>query len=319
MASSFSTDRIIAQTVTAYAWTGTANASASTKSVNGTVQRTNYVVNPNVESDLGSWQATGTASGGAIARDTTTAYVGSASLRVTLGTADLSGAQTYQSNVPTGAAYTASAWVKAPAGLTFRLRCSNNSTLALFTVATGTGDWQRVQVTMPSASTTAAPSVQIVSNGANNGGTVYVDAVMLEVADSAGDYFDGSTAGSTVNIYETASPLVVTNYEAIREVRHVFNPVLNASSTVAVVSPLGLRSGTMTAVFTDRTSAFALENMLRAMVRVWFRDSDVDSVAMGFLPKDSVRVYQAEEDTVLSDGTTTTFWYIEFGFQEVDA
>lgn len=173
-------------------WTGAANASTS-EEYTGATRRTNYVTNPSLAVDTAGWQATGTASGGAIVRDTTLSLFGAGSLKVTLGTADLSGAQIYCSNVPTNDAYTASAYVLAPAGLTFKLRLSNNTSLATQTVATGTGGWQRVSVVMPAASATAAPSVQILSNGAGTGGTVYVDGVMLEPGSTAGTYFDGST------------------------------------------------------------------------------------------------------------------------------
>lgn len=175
---------------TIYTWTGTANASTSVQRINGAT-RINYIPNPSFEGGVSGW-GNAAGGGGSIAPSSSSALYGSATATVTTGTVDGSGAQANLSGVPTGADYTASAYVLAPVGASYKIRLSNNLNLALSTPAIGTGAWQRVSVTMPAASTTAGPSVQIVANGAGAGATLLVDGVMLEVASTPGPYFDGS-------------------------------------------------------------------------------------------------------------------------------
>lgn len=178
-------------------WTGTPNASTSEEYV-GTTRRVNYVVNPNFEAGINFWSSTG--GSGSIAA-ANTPYFGTACAAITTGTTDLSGAQTFLSNVPIGSDYTASAYVLAPVGYKYKLRLSNNSTQALVSAAVGTGTWQRLSVTMLGVNTTAAPSVQVVADGAGTGATLLVDGVMLEIASSVGTYFDGSTATPITGAY----------------------------------------------------------------------------------------------------------------------
>lgn len=114
----------------------------------------------------------------------------------------------------------------------------------------------------------------------------------------------------------TVAPLVVTGYEASREVRNVFNPVLGAQATVAAAFPAGARSGTLTAVFTTQADALTLDSMLSGTAPLTYTDSDVAAVGMTFLADQTIRVYPAD-DAVLLDGDDVLFWYVEFGYQEV--
>lgn len=172
-------------------WTGTAHGSTS-EEFSGTKKRTNYVTNPGFETGTTGWANAG-GGGGTVAQSTVAPLFGNFCALVATGTVDLSGAQINLTGVATGVDYTASAYVLAPAGYKFKLRLSNNTTLAVFTAAVGTGAYQRVSVTMPAASTTAAPSLQVVADGAGTATGLYVDGVMLEVGTSTGAYFDGST------------------------------------------------------------------------------------------------------------------------------
>jgi len=180
----------MADTLT-YGWTGTANASTSVQRVNGVVARTNYVTNPTFATGTSLWGNAGGA-GGSVTAQSTGGLFGAACAVVTTGTADISGAQTVLANVPLGSDFTASAHVLAPVGAKYRIRLSNNLNFAIGSSAVGTGAWQRVTVTMPAANVTAAPSVQIVADGAGAQVSVLVDGVMLERASTLGDYFDGS-------------------------------------------------------------------------------------------------------------------------------
>jgi len=114
----------------------------------------------------------------------------------------------------------------------------------------------------------------------------------------------------------TVSPLVVSSYEAAREVRNVFNAVLGAQATVAVAFPAGLRAGTLVAVFTAQADALTLDSMLAGTAVITYADSDVPAVGMTFLADQSIRVYPADESVTL-DGEEVLFWYVEFGYQEV--
>ena len=166
------------------------NPSMETGSGTVTV-RTNLVTNPSFEVNTAGWSAYLST----ISWDTTEFYSGTASLKTVFTGV---GSSSAVSNVTASQTYTASIWVKAPAGNAFRLdftELTSTSTIVGVTqkAATGTGSWQRVTATRTFGSTGVKARVELVSTIAQ---TIYMDAVQLEIGATASDYFDGDTAAS---------------------------------------------------------------------------------------------------------------------------
>lgn len=158
---------------------------------------TNLIRNPSVEIDTSDLAAG--ASGSTIARVTTEAYVGTASVRAVCdGTVADQGLVFYaRSSVLTvGSPCRASVWVKAPAGTSLRLYLSGGDidVTGSLVAFTGTGAWQRI--TSNAATYTAASDVAVVvSTASPQAVTFYADAALFVLGSRMPDYFDGDTAG----------------------------------------------------------------------------------------------------------------------------
>lgn len=153
---------------------------------------TNLIPNPSFESNTTSWVTSGTFS-----RVTTESYVGSASAS-SIFTASGQSTSIRNLSINPSTSYTASAWVKGAAGGIVSLRL-NERTAADASVGvtssgnvTLTGSWQRLTVTRAMGATAGLAWVYIQSGSAGTI-TVYLDAVMLEQAATAGSYFDGNS------------------------------------------------------------------------------------------------------------------------------
>lgn len=195
-----------------YSWTGDYNASTSVGVIDG-VSWTNLATNPSMEAASGTVtvrenlvtnpsfevDTTGWVSSATITRVNTESYVGSWCLQVVHTALDQ---VSYIANTVTASqTYVSSAWVKAEAGKTFRieLREYTSGGVIVGTTSssdiTGTGAWQRVEISRTFGSTGVSAYIQI-RNRTAGAHTFYVDAVQLEVGATASDYFDGSTAAS---------------------------------------------------------------------------------------------------------------------------
>ena len=147
---------------------------------------TNLVPNPSFEVDAANWVAIG----GSMARVTSAAHVGAASLECV--TTQGQGARTAALTLTGAQAYTASAWVRASSGSgAVRLAFWNSSfTVVASATVTADSEWQRVVVTYTPGSTgTHYVVVQNVSGAALTFG---VDAVQAEAKAYATSYADGS-------------------------------------------------------------------------------------------------------------------------------
>ena len=170
-----------------------------------TTTRTNYVANPNFETNATGW----TAAAVTLTRITTAAYVGTACLQMSLPTAGDPNARTaYDPNTSIGAGVTltASCYVYNFAGNNrghkIDIRCFNSggSVIQTFTgtavtVNVGAG-WTRISVTGTTPALTASVDAVIFCQTTNTSLTnvTYVDAIMVEEASSALPYFDGTYA-----------------------------------------------------------------------------------------------------------------------------
>ena len=118
--------------------------------------------------------------------------MGTASLEVVTGGTSLGvGSSYYAATAST--AYTLSAWVKGEAGKSVRLDVyeqPDGLTLSGADVVM-TGSWQRLSITKTTKSNTTTIGFAVVNRTAA-AHTFYVDAAMIELSSTLGDYFDGS-------------------------------------------------------------------------------------------------------------------------------
>ena len=181
-----------------YGWSGTANASTSTAKASVVTVNTNLITNPSFEVDTAGWVT----SGGTMSRVTTQSYSGSASLSIVASSPD-SGAGINLIPVSSSTNYTFSAWVKGEVGKNVYLRIREfTSEDSLVGQTNGTpvvcnGSWQRVSVTRSFGATGTVAHVFIYNGDASASHTFFADAVQLEAASAASNYFDGSTAASS--------------------------------------------------------------------------------------------------------------------------
>ncbi len=151
-------------------------------------------------------------SGAAMVRDTTLAYVGSSSLKVTTdGSTVREGMYTVGISAAANTAHTASCWVYAPVGASMYMYfrdATNNVTTG--TAFTGTGAWQQVVLTITTGSTAVTNLALSVQNWRATTITFWVDALQIEakpyatlfVAGTRPDYPESVTR--TVRFAETS-------------------------------------------------------------------------------------------------------------------
>jgi hypothetical protein len=190
--------------------------------------RTNLVLNPSIEVNTNGFTGSNTF----LARVTTDAYVGSASLEVTTNSTGANlgvtatRSTTYQIPVTFGDTFTISAYVKNTSGSrNWRIDARGKTTAATAsaieiitgTAATNPTTWTRISNTF----TFTDPSVAWLefyirsSISGQVGNKVLVDGVLIEKNSTLGDYFDGSTynepvywsgtANDSTSIYEPAA------------------------------------------------------------------------------------------------------------------
>lgn len=171
--------------------------------------RTNLVANPSLETNTTGWVLSG--AGTTISRSNDYAAFGGHSLKVITdsGVAD-QGA--YYSTLALAAlsTYTASAYVYAPLGAAYKLRAYDftNTTTRADTTFTGTGAWQRVEVTFTTIAGAASYYLYIHMVGTRTE-TFYVDGAQVELQSggvtTATTYIDGDRPGCQWNGAPNAS------------------------------------------------------------------------------------------------------------------
>lgn len=170
------------------------------------IWRTNYIVNPSFETNASNW---GTQNAGVTAvRDTTTAFSGTGSLKVTTAGASNDGVFSTPPALSdwVGKPVVASFMAKIPTGkvLVASLMASAGATIPGTTVnVTGTGDWQRVDLPygLVPAGSSAGPYIYIRSLVATPAFSFWVDQVNLERANYIGDLFNGATPNANGKTY----------------------------------------------------------------------------------------------------------------------
>lgn len=204
-----------------YAWSGTTDDSISTAAASSTTVRTNLatnpsfetvtsgtalarqnlLTNPNFETNTTGWLgALGTET---LTRDTAIFNTGTASLRVlTPGAALNEGAYyapvAYAAQLPTGASFVGSVYVRGPVGATLQVTAASTGagTLNATTTFTATGVWQRIITPTATLGANRNPYILIRTATTIQSRTFHVDNAMIEIGQSTGSYFDGNTADS---------------------------------------------------------------------------------------------------------------------------
>ena len=159
--------------------------------------RTNLVPNPSFETNTTGWFSL---NGSTISRDTTQAYIGSASIKVINSASNNSGIESSTSPAATaGQTYTLSAYVKADSGSIATLNCfviwlnSGGAEISRITsqLLTATTAWQRISVTGVVPSNTVSADLRISRQSGLSGTIWYCDAIIFEQTSQLLPYFDG--------------------------------------------------------------------------------------------------------------------------------
>jgi hypothetical protein len=160
----------------------------------------NFVTNPTFETDTSGWTSSGTPT---IARSTAQFQQGAASMLVTWGAVGSQSVRTVVYGLDIGTTYTASAYVRVPAGdQAVRLKvaaASTGSDFAFGSYSTLNDTFQRITCTFTATET----SVQLRINPntpTGAGDLVYVDAVQVEAGSSA-TAFDATAAALYPRFY----------------------------------------------------------------------------------------------------------------------
>lgn len=214
-----------------YAWTGTANASASSEIVEAvTGVRTNLVTNPSFEVDLSGLGN----SGGTLTRDTAQHWSGTASARFDTTTAAGSVFQQPQPSGVANTAYTASAYVRGTGTVRIWLAAlPGGGTFCMGALVTLTSEWQRITVsgTSPAGATNIYALIYQYGAGANS---LWIDGLLVERSATLGTYFDGSTTdvpGATHAWTGTANASTSTETLKAARVNLCTNPGLEGNTT----------------------------------------------------------------------------------------
>lgn len=171
--------------------------------------RTNLVACPSFELNSTGWSAYGV--GTTISRVTDYAAFGAYSLKADIDSASINRGVSYTTlTFAVGSTYTASAHVHAPVGAAMYIVLYDqiNGVTRGTTLFTGTGTWQRVEVTVVAAASSSTHHI-IIANSSPGVDEFYVDGVMAELQSggvtTATTYIDGDRPGSIWNGAPNAS------------------------------------------------------------------------------------------------------------------
>jgi hypothetical protein len=105
------------------------------------------------------------------------------------------------------------------------------------------------------------------------------------------------------------TPLVTQGYESTRSSANVFNAVIGRSYPDVTLMPAGLRTGTLTSVFTTEAESARFEALHVGTSVITFMDTDLPSVGMSYVVDGSIR-RQLDPESRL-------YWIASVDFREV--
>jgi hypothetical protein len=150
--------------------------------------------NPSGEIDTTGYTAVG--SGASVARVSDESYRGAWSIKNLSGSTNTGGHYYGTKTLTSGRNYTFSAWVKGVLGQAYKIYIASTSGTALATTTfTGTGDWQRVEVSYLETSTSSRRFYITKNGGSTTSTALYVDASQIEALPYSTTYCDGDQEG----------------------------------------------------------------------------------------------------------------------------
>jgi type IV pilus assembly protein PilA len=195
---------------------------------------TNFVTNGGLETNATGWIAMN--ADASVARDMSTAKFGSASLKVTSSAGDNAGAAFTNNGIPVSGStiYTASAWVKVPTGTLMTIQIESGTFPS--SQFTGTGSWQRVQVTgTTSAGATFTDFKIMPANNAASTFSWWIDGAQFEQKSLATPYVETNGATASRAVADVRAPTALLNstqgWVAAR-VRIELSPSVDSAFTV---------------------------------------------------------------------------------------
>lgn len=116
--------------------------------------------------------------------------------------------------------------------------------------------------------------------------------------------------GTTIsNGVTTLTPLLILGYESTATSQNIVHPIIGAQEPDVTLRAAGMRTGTLSFLFADQTSAYAAEQMHVAGGMFQLRDDDLDTILMAYVTTDKiVRTLDAEG---------RRRWTLAVDFQEV--
>ncbi|ROS57198.1 hypothetical protein [Frigoribacterium sp. PhB118] len=318
MSSSISSTEALSTTVTAYAWTGAANASPSVKRVNDVETRRNDIVDPRF-TNVNAWYRNPNA---------TNDYTGPGSVKVTATAAIASGLLiTYTASAMApgqvgtykAASYAITNTGTVPHTIYGNIRAygSNASTDGPNSPDVVIAPGQTVTFTLPAVLPTAANELGyralIRTRGMAAGESLIVSQAQGETVAGPdaqpGPYFDGTTAGSTVVSYATSRPLYVLGYESQRASAHVFHDVIGRANPDVTLRPAGLRTGTLSYLFASEAEAAECERMHSGTAVLTLDDPELPTIAMPYVADGAI--------SRQLDPQSRALWLVGVAYREV--
>lgn len=189
-----------------YAWTGTSDASTSTRAK---LRRKNFVQNPSVQNGTVGWAG----SSATVSADSTVAHLGTQSLKlVASSTASVEATVSNTTDIQGIASkerMCASVWVLTnDTGVSATIQLYNGLTSGPSAVALTPGVWTKLSLTNyawdGADTTTSTRALRVQFTGMTAGKTMWVDEALLEPGSVLGEYFDGSMTDTATSDYSWA-------------------------------------------------------------------------------------------------------------------
>jgi hypothetical protein len=324
--STITSTELLNETITTYAWAGTAFASASTERVNGSQTRRNLVSNgaPRPGGALTGWGTNAAAAGAAsltATNDSSRPYGVGGFVRATWTTATNSTGgvfYTRDGGFLGGVTYPISVWARANKSQRLALTVvwyndagDRIGTSAGPVIEQAGYSWNEFFFlpTAPAGATSLGITLYSVAGSSYANWSVgdFLDVGGLVTA--RGGFFDGASPGSTFRTYAATRPVHVQGYESAREARTIFHPIIGTSREDVTLLPAGPRSGTLSYLYDTEAAAVEAERMHSVAAVLTLSDSDLSSVRMSYAVEGSI--------TRTLDPQTRAFWVVQVGYREV--
>jgi hypothetical protein len=107
----------------------------------------------------------------------------------------------------------------------------------------------------------------------------------------------------------SVSPVLVTQYQAAANTRHIVHEVLGSEWPDVTLQKAGPRTGTMSALFDNEGDAYNFFLVLRSAEVLFFQDLDTKYTGMYFVAQGQITFQQ--------DDQNRAYWAVGFPYMEV--